>query len=178
MKTFSKPLTPEEEAYYLKEYHSGNEEGKREAKDVLTLRNLRLVAYVLKKYAGAPEDMEDMISCGTIGLIKAVNTYVPEKGTRLATYAARCIENEILMLLRGHKKISREVSLYESMGTDKVLNGREREIIACRYGLRTGEEVTQREVGEMMGISRSYVSRIEKRALQKLRMALEEKAEL
>ena len=78
MKTFSKPLTPEEEAYYLKEYHSGNEEGKREAKDVLTLRNLRLVAYVLKKYAGAPEDMEDMISCGTIGLIKAVNTYVPE----------------------------------------------------------------------------------------------------
>ena len=215
MKTFSKPLTPEEEAYYLKEYHSGNEEGKREAKDVLTLRNLRLVAYVLKKYAGAPEDMEDMISCGTIGLIKAVNTYVPEKGTRLATYAARCIENEILMLLRGHKKISREVSLYESMETDKegnevnlldlieyeqpgaleqlenqesverlrgvlgkVLNGREREIIACRYGLRTGEEVTQREVGEMMGISRSYVSRIEKRALQKLRMALEEKAEL
>mgnify|MGYP001114618261 FL=1 len=122
MKTFSKPLTPEEEAYYLKEYHSGNEEGKREAKDVLTLRNLRLVAYVLKKYAGAPEDMEDMISCGTIGLIKAVNTYVPEKGTRLATYAARCIENEILMLLRGHKKISREVSLYESMGTDKEGN--------------------------------------------------------
>lgn len=215
MKTFSKPLTPEEEAYYLKEYHSGNEKAVQEAKDVLIERNLRLVAYVLKKYAGAPEDMEDMISCGTIGLIKAVNTYVPGKGTRLATYAAKCIENEILMLLRGHKKISREVSLYESMGTDKegnevslldiieyeqpgaleqlenqenierlrgvlgkALNGREREIIVYRYGLKTGEEVTQREVGEMMGISRSYVSRIEKRALHKLRRALEDKVEV
>lgn len=215
MKTFSKPLTPEEEAYYLKEYHSGNEKAVREAKDVLIERNLRLVAYVLKKYAGAPEDMEDMISCGTIGLIKAVNTYVPGKGTRLATYAAKCIENEILMLLRGHKKISREVSLYESMGTDKegnevslldiieyeqpgaleqlenqenierlrgvlgkALSGREREIIVYRYGLKTGEEVTQREVGEMMGISRSYVSRIEKRALHKLRRALEDKVEV
>lgn len=214
MKTFSKPLTPEEEAYYLKEYHGGDEGAMRVAKDVLVERNLRLVAYVLKKYAGAPEDMEDMISCGTIGLIKAVNTYVPGKGTRLATYAAKCIENEILMLLRGHKKIAREVSLYEPMGTDKegnevnlldiieyeqpgaleqlenresierlrgvlgkVLSGREREIIAYRYGLKTGEEVTQREVGEMMGISRSYVSRIEKRALSKLRIALEEKAE-
>ncbi len=154
-----------------------------------------------------------MISCGTIGLIKAVNTYVPGKGTRLATYAAKCIENEILMLLRGHKKISREVSLYESMGTDKegnevslldiieyeqpgaleqlenrenierlrgvlgkVLTERERVIITYRYGLRTGDEVTQREVGEMMGISRSYVSRIEKRALSKLRRALDETA--
>ncbi len=215
MKTFSKPLTPEEEAYYLKEYHSGSETERLEAKDVLIERNLRLVAYVLKKYAGAPEDMEDMISCGTIGLIKAVNTYVPGKGTRLATYAARCIENEILMMLRGHKKISREVSLYEPMGTDregnevnlldiieyeqpgaleqlenresieqlrgvlgKALSGREREIIAYRYGLKTGDEVTQREVGEMMGISRSYVSRIEKRALHKLRRALEEKVEI
>ena len=214
MKTFSKPLTSEEEAYYLKEYHSGDEEKKQEAKDILIERNLRLVAYVLKKYAGVPEDMEDMISCGTIGLIKAVNTYVPGKGTRLATYAAKCIENEILMLLRGHKKLSREVSLYESMGTDKegnevnlldmieyeqlsaleqlenkenieklrgvfgkVLTGREKEIIACRYGLKTGEEVTQREVGARMGISRSYVSRIEKRALYKLRKALEEKAD-
>lgn len=215
MKTFSKPLTPEEEADYLKRYHSGSEETRKEAKDVLILRNLRLVAYVLKKYAGTQEDMEDMISCGTIGLIKAINTYVPGKGTRLATYAAKCIENEILMLLRGHKKISREVSLYESMGTDKegnevnlldlieyvqpdaleqlenqenierlrgvfgkVLSGREREIIAFRYGLKTGDEVTQREVGEMMGISRSYVSRIEKRALLKLRRALEEKVEV
>ena len=214
MKTFSKPLTPEEEAYYLKEFHGSDEELVREAKDVLIERNLRLVAYVLKKYAGAPEDMEDMISCGTIGLIKAVNTYAPGKGTRLATYAAKCIENEILMLLRGHKKIAREVSLYEPMGTDKegnevslldiieyeqpgaleqlenqesierlrgvlgkILSRREREIIAYRYGLKTGEEVTQREVGEMMGISRSYVSRIEKRALSKLRLALEEKAE-
>ena len=214
MKTFSKPLTSEEEAHYLKEYHSCDEEKRREAKDILIERNLRLVAYVLKKYAGAPEDMEDMISCGTIGLIKAVNTYVPGKGTRLATYAAKCIENEILMLLRGHKKLSREVSLYESMGTDKegnevnlldmieyeqlsaleqlenkenieklrgvfgkVLTGREKEIIACRYGLKTGEEATQREVGARMGISRSYVSRIEKRALYKLRKALEEKTD-
>lgn len=214
MKTFSKPLTPDEEAYYLKEYHSGDEKAKREAKDVLILRNLRLVAYVLKKYSGAPENMEDMISSGTIGLIKAVDTYAPGKGTRLATYAARCIENEMLMMLRGHKKIAREVSLYEPMGTDKegnevslldmieyeqpdaleqlesrenierlrgvlgkALNRREREIIACRYGLTTGDEVTQREVGEMMGISRSYVSRIEKRALHKLRKALEEKVE-
>ena len=213
MKTFSKPLTPEEESYYLRKYHSGDEEAKREAKDVLIERNLRLVAYVLKKYAGAPEEMEDMISCGTIGLINAVNTYLPGKGTRLATYAAKCIENEILMLLRGHKKISREVSLYESMGTDqegnevslldiieyeqpgaleqlenqesierlrgvlgKVLTERERVIISYRYGLRTGDEVTQREVGEMMGISRSYVSRIEKRALSKLRRALDETA--
>lgn len=215
MKTFSKPLTPEEEAYYLEKYHSGDEKEVQEAKDVLIERNLRLVAYVLKKYAGAPQDMEDMISCGTIGLIKAVNTYVPGKGTRLATYAAKCIENEILMMLRGHKKLSREVSLYEPMGMDregnevslldiieyeqpdtlerlenqenierlrgvlgKALSGREREIIAFRYGLKTGDEVTQREVGEMMGISRSYVSRIEKRALQKLRRALEEKAEM
>lgn len=214
MKTFSKPLTPEEEAYYLKAYHAGDEAARKEAKDVLILRNLRLVAYVIKKYTGTKEDIEDMISCGTIGLIKAVNTYVPGKGTRLATYAAKCIENEILMLLRGHKKLLREVSLYEAMGTDKegnevnlldlieneqpgafeqlenrenierlqgvlgkVLSGREREIIAFRYGLKTGEEVTQREVGEMMGISRSYVSRIEKRALLKLRRALEEKVE-
>ena len=210
MKTFSKPLTPEEEAHYLKEFHSGDGETRKEARDVLTLRNLRLVAYVLKKYAGAPQDMEDMISCGTIGLIKAVNTYVPGKGTKLATYAAKCIENEILMLLRGHKKLAREVSLYESVGTDKegnevslldlmefeqpgaleqleqresierlrgvlgkALSGRESEIIAYRYGLKTGEEVTQREVGELLGISRSYVSRIEKRALSKLRLALE-----
>ena len=214
MKTFSKPLTPEEEAYYLKEFHGGSDRSVREAKNILIERNLRLVTYVLKKYAGAPEDMEDMISCGTIGLIKAVNTYVPGKGTRLATYAAKCIENEILMLLRGHKKVAREVSLYEPMGMDKegnevslldiieyeqpgaleqlenresierlrgvlgkVLNRREREIIAYRYGLKTGEEVTQREVGEMMGISRSYVSRIEKRALSKLRLALEDKVE-
>ncbi len=100
MKTFSKPLTPEEETYYLKEFHSGDGEARKEAKDVLIERNLRLVAYVLKKYAGAPEDMEDMISCGTIGLIKAVNTYVPGKGTRLATYAAKCIENAILSQMR------------------------------------------------------------------------------
>lgn len=192
-------------------YHQNDRKASQEAKDILIERNLRLVAHVLKKYAGAPEEMEDMLSCGTIGLIKAVSTYIPGKGSRLATYAARCIENEILMMLRGHKKISREVSLYEPMGTDKegnevrlvdiieyeqpdtleqlenrenvkrlrgvlgkVLNEREREIIAYRYGMKTGEEVTQREIGEMLGISRSYVSRIEKRALQKLRKELED----
>ena len=209
--TLPPPLSREEEADLLARLDAGEEP----VRQLLIERNLRLVAYVLKKYAGAPEDMEDMISCGTIGLIKAVNTYAPGKGTRLATYAARCIENEILMMLRGHKKISREVSLYEPMGTDKegnevslldiieyeqpgaleqlenresieqlrgvlgkALSGREREIIAYRYGLKTGDEVTQREVGEMMGISRSYVSRIEKRALHKLRRALEEKVEI
>lgn len=210
MKTFSDPLTQEEEAYYLQIYHHGDKKASQEAKDVLIERNLRLVAHVLKKYSSAPEDMEDMLSCGTIGLIKAVGTYIPGRGSRFATYAARCIENEILMMLRSHKKISREVSLYEPMGTDKegnevklldiieyeqpdaleqmenrenierlkgvlgkVLNEREQEIIAWRYGMKTGEEVTQREIGEMLGISRSYVSRIEKRTLQKLRKALE-----
>ncbi len=215
MKTFSNPLTQEEEAYYLQQYHHGEGKASQEARDVLIERNLRLVAHVLKKYSGAPEEMEDMLSCGTIGLIKAVGTYIPGKGSRLATYAARCIENEILMMLRSHKKISREVSLYEPMGTDKegnevklldimeyeqpdaleqmetresierlrgvlgkVLNEREREIIAWRYGMKTGEEVTQREIGELLGISRSYVSRIEKRALVKLRKALDDVVEV
>lgn len=210
MKTFESPLTQEEEAYYLEQYRQASGKAAQEAGDILIERNLRLVAHVMKKYAGAPEEMEDMLSCGTIGLIKAVRTYIPGKGSRLATYAARCIENEILMMLRSHKKISREVSLYEPMGTDKegnevrlldimeyeqpdaleqmevrentkrlrgilgkVLNEREREIIAYRYGMKTGEEVTQREIGEMLGISRSYVSRIEKRALLKLRKVFE-----
>lgn len=215
MKTFESPLTQEEEAYYLEQYRQTSGKASQEAGDILIERNLRLVAHVLKKYAGASEDMEDMLSCGTIGLIKAVRTYIPGKGSRLATYAARCIENEILMMLRSHKKISREVSLYEPMGTDKegnevrlldiieyeqpdaleqmevrenikrlkgvlgeVLNEREREIIAYRYGMKTGEEVTQREIGEMFGISRSYVSRIEKRALLKMRKALEDNIDI
>ncbi len=213
MKTFSKPLTREEEAYYLEQYHHGDEKASREAGDILIERNLRLVAHVLKKYGNTRTDMEDMLSNGTIGLIKGIRNYVPGKGSRLATYAAKCIENEILMMLRGNKKISREVSLYEPVGTDKegnevrlvdiieyqqpdiveqlenhenvvrlrkfsdkVLNEREREIIEYRYGIRTGEEVTQREIGAMLGISRSYVSRIEKKALQKLKQAFEEDA--
>lgn len=210
MKTFSRPLTPQEEAYYLDLYHHGDETQAKEALDVLIERNLRLVTHVLKKYQNVQDDMDDLISHGTIGLIKGVKNYSPDKGSRLATFAAKCIENEILMLLRGRKKIAREVSLYEPIGTDKegndiqlfdvleakqpdviealqfhedvlflkqifgaVLNEREQEIIGYRYGLITGEEVTQREIGEQLGISRSYVSRIEKRALQKLKTAFE-----
>ena len=167
---------------------------------------MRLVAHVMKKYQNVSEDMEDLISYGTIGLIKAVKSYMPDKGSRLATYAAKCIDNEVLMLFRSRKKFSREVSLYEPIGTDKegnevrlldilvydqldvveslqiredvqklrdifykVLSERERDIIAYRYGLRNGYEFTQREIGEKLGISRSYVSRMEKRALEKLR---------
>ena len=175
-------------------------------------RNLRLVAHVAKKYAGAGEEMEDLISVGTIGLIKAIATFKQEKGSRLATYAAKCIDNELLMMFRARKKVTREISLYEPIGTDKEgneinlleicvqeqsdvvekldtsdkisslselirnkLNAREREIIILRYGLANGHEMTQREIGIMLGISRSYVSRIEKRALEKLRMGLEER---
>lgn len=210
MKTFSRPLTPQEEAYYLDLYHHGDETQAKEALDVLIERNLRLVTHVLKKYQNVQDDMDDLISHGTIGLIKGVKNYSPDKGSRLATFAAKCIENEILMLLRGRKKIAREVSLYEPIGTDKegndiqlfdvleakqpdvietlqfhedvlflkqiygaALTKREQEIIGYRYGLITGEEVTQREIGEQLGISRSYVSRIEKRALQKLKTAFE-----
>lgn len=182
-----------------------------DARQILIERNLRLVAHIAKKYQNAGQDQEDMISIGTIGLIKAVNTFDDSKGSRLATYAARCIDNELLMLLRAQKKISREVSLYEPLGTDKegneinllditvsdqvdvvdelstkediqklmklvdkVLKGREKEIIMWRYGLLGGREVTQRELGKSLGISRSYVSRIEKKALAKLRAAFEE----
>ena len=185
-------------------------DGDLEAKKELTLRNMRLVAHVAKKYQNSDEDMEDLISIGTIGLIKAISTYKEDYGSRLATYAARCIDNELLMMLRLKKKTSKEVSLYEPIGMDKegneinlldvieqeqtdvtdqmelcentgrlrillstVLNEREREIIYLRYGLLNGEEVTQREIGEMLHISRSYVSRIEKRALLTLREGFE-----
>ena len=166
---------------------------------------MRLVAHIVKKYQGAGEETEDLISIGTIGLIKAVETFDAGKG-RLATYACRCIENELLMMLRNRKKISKEVSLFESIGTDKegneinlldvmegqqtdvveymtllsnirqmydymekVLTDREREILTLRYGLKSGKEMTQNEIGKRMGISRSYISRIEKKALQKLK---------
>ena len=118
MKTFQKPLTIEEEKFYLQKYQQGD----REARDILIERNLRLVAHVVKKYQGLDEDPEDLISIGTIGLIKAVSTYDMEKGSRLATYAARCIDNELLMMLRNKKKTSRDVSLYEPIGTDKEGN--------------------------------------------------------
>ena len=204
MKTFQKPLTPEEEKYYLQQYKQGS----LEAKNILIERNLRLVAHIVKKYQGAVEELDDLISIGTIGLIKAIHTFDAGKASRLSTYAARCIDNVLLMLLRSKKKSSREVSLYEPIGTDKegneislldvietepvdvvknyslkqdidllyqllpkVLSPREQEIITLRYGLYGERELTQREIAKRLNISRSYVSRIEKNALLKLREA-------
>ena len=199
MKTFLKPLTTEEETFYLRKCRQGD----KAARDVLIERNLRLVAHIVKKYQGVDEDLDDLISIGTIGLIKAVSTYDMTKGSRLATYAARCIDNELLMMLRSRKKFSREVSLYEPIGTDKegneihLLEGKEQditdqciqkerilklhvflrevlspleyEVIKYRYGLFGEKELTQRVLGKRLGISRSYVSRIEKNAVLKLR---------
>lgn len=210
MKTFQKPLTSGEEAMYIRLLKEGSAEEARQAKEILVERNLRLVAHIAKKYTNVDEDMEDLISIGCIGLIKAVNTFDAGKG-RLATYACRCIDNELLMLLRSKKKMSREVSLFEPIGQDKEgneihlmdiieqqqpdvveemertgnkkklflameqkLTEREREIIILRYGLYGGKEITQHEVGEKMGISRSYVSRIEKKALKKLKEYFED----
>lgn len=195
MKTFLKPLTTQEETFYLRKCRQGD----KAARDVLIERNLRLVAHIVKKYQGVDEDLDDLISIGTIGLIKAVSTYDMTKGSRLATYAARCIDNELLMMLRSRKKFSREVSLYEPIGTDKegneihlldiveaneqditdqcihkerilqlygclreVLSPLEYEVIKYRYGLFGEKELTQRALGKRLGISRSYVSRIEK----------------
>ena len=205
MKTFLMPLSAEEEQRYLERL----ERGDTEAKEVLIERNMRLVAHIAKKYQNAEEDMEELISIGTIGLIKAVNTFQNNRGSRLGTYAARCIENELLMYFRGRKKLSREVSLYEPIGTDKegnqirlldivestepelpdtvefrknfirlyqlfpkVLSRREQYILCHRYGLYNSMPLTQREIAETLGISRSYVSRIEKRAIEKMRQHL------
>ncbi len=204
MKTFEKPLTQGEEAEYIRLLQQGNEQEAQQARQILVERNLRLVAHIAKKYQGMDEELEDLISIGCIGLIKAVDTFDAGKG-RLATYACRCIDNELLMMLRAKKKSAREVSLYEPIGQDKegkeiqlvdiietgqtdiveemelqkniarmykllnsCLNGREREILVLRYGLTGGQELTQNEIGKRMGISRSYVSRIEKKALKKL----------
>lgn len=203
MKSFPQPLTAAEEKYYMQKYT----EGDLEAKHILIERNLRLVAHIVKKYQPPPEEMEDLLSIGTIGLMKAVVTFNPQKSTRLGTYAARCIENEVLMHLRGKKKSSKEVSLYEPIGTDREgneiqlfdviemneedvyrrlerkediirlyqkveseLSSRERMVLKLRYGLYNEEEYTQREIAKMLGISRSYVSRIEKSAIEKLRI--------
>lgn len=211
MKTFKKPLSAEEEAMFIQMLQEGSSEEAEGAKEILIERNLRLVAHIAKKYQNVEEDMEDLISIGTIGLIKAVDTFDAGKG-RLATYACRCIDNELLMMLRARKKISREVSLYEPIGTDKegneinlldVIEGqqmdvvdritlyenlqkmfrlldkclteREKEILFLRYGISTGVEVTQSEIGKKLGISRSYVSRIEKKALLKLKEEFEKK---
>ena len=207
MKTFLPPLNTKEEKECLKKM----KEGSPKAKDTLIERNMRLVAHVSKKYQNTDEEMEDLISIGTIGLIKAVMTFDADRGSKLATYAARCIDNELLMYLRAKRKMSREVSLYEPIGTDKegnqinlidvveseepdvvekielhknvkriyeilptVLNQREREIIIWRYGLYNCREQTQREIAKRIGISRSYVSRIEKHALEKLKKSLYE----
>lgn len=205
MQTFKKPLNKDEEAYYL----TKSRQGDLEARNLLVEYNLRLVAHIVKKYQSGNRNTEDLLSIGTIGLIKAINTYDESKGSRLVTYASRCIENELLMRLRQERKEAREVSLYEPIGTDKegneislmdiisnddesiinniivfdgiekiskvyfnVLDKREQEIIAMRYGLFGYDEMTQRDISKKLNISRSYVSRIEKKALLKLRSAL------
>lgn len=197
---FPQPLKKEDERKYLTLMQEGDEE----ARNLLIEHNLRLVAHIVKKFENTREDTEDLISIGTIGLIKAIESYSDGKGTKLATYAARCIENEILMHLRALKKVKKDVSLHDPIGTDKegneitlidvlqeeaddivdviqtkmekkqiyeyihVLDDREKEVIVGRFGLNLEEERTQREIAKELGISRSYVSRIEKRALMKL----------
>ena len=199
--SFPKPLTEQEEAYYLGKFKAGDEE----ARNILIEHNLRLVAHIVKKYNDAG-DSDDLISIGTIGLIKGITSFNAEKKTKLATYVARCVENEILMSLRHDKKFANQVSLNEPIGLDgegnevslidvlqsdnedicerldkenmvallykKIrdsLQSREREIIKMRYGLCSDAPLTQREVAKTLGISRSYVSRIEKKALCKLK---------
>lgn len=199
--SFPQPLTAEEEQHYLEEYRKGSED----AKNILVERNLRLVAHIVKKYVNTGREIDDLISIGTIGLIKAIITFDEDKGTRLATYAARCIENEILMTIRASKKMKTEVSLHDPIGVDKEgneislidilgsdsdiildevelkiqikklyqrmetsLKKRERLVLELRYGLLSGISKTQREIADMLGISRSYVSRIENRAIRKL----------
>ncbi len=205
MQTFKRPLSPAEEAHYL----SLSRQGDLEARNILVEYNLRLVAHIVKKYQTPYRSVEDLLSIGTIGLIKAINTYDDEKGSRLVTYASRCIENELLMRLRQERKEAREVSLYEPIGTDKegneislmdiiksddesvlsgivtndsirhlseifydVLDNREQQVISMRYGLYGYSPMPQRDIALTLGISRSYVSRIEKKALLKLRSAL------
>ena len=159
LEPFLKPLSAQEEKSCLDAYQRGD----TKARDILVERNLRLVAHVVKKYQGLPDDLDDLISIGTIGLIKAVMTYDSKKGNRLAAYAARCIDNELLMYLRSKKKTAREISLYEPIGTDKEGN----EIHLLDIGKA---EYTQKQVAARLGISRSYVSRIEKNAIEKLRL--------
>ncbi len=197
---FPQPLSPKEEAAYIEKMQEGDEN----ARDKLIEHNLRLVAHIVKKFENTGEDTEDLISIGTIGLIKGIESFSSGKGTKLATYAARCIENEILMHLRALKKTKKDVSLHDPIGQDKegneislidilqsenedvieyiqlnmevakireylgVLDEREKEVIICRYGLNNDDDLTQREIAKKLNISRSYVSRIEKRALMKI----------
>ena len=204
MQAFPQPLSTQEEEQLLQ----GMREGDLSCRNRLIEHNLRLVAHVVKKYSNTIYETDDLISIGTIGLIKAVDSFNQDKGIRLATYASRCIENELLMLMRSSKKQSREVSLFDPIGADKegntiqlldicvaeevdivglmeeqqnlgklqeyidkVLTKREKEIIILRYGLYGGREITQREIADRLAISRSYVSRIEKKALSKLKAA-------
>lgn len=203
--SFPKPLTAQEEQYYLER----STQGDLEARNILIERNLRLVAHIMKKYYAQTSDQEDLISIGTIGLIKGITTFKAEKGARLATYAARCVENEILMYFRSQKKSSQDVSLSDYIETgndgaalslmdvvgddedlletvsrredirkvtqaiDTCLTDQERQVIRLRYGIGGVTAKRQREVAAVTGISRSYVSRIEKRALEKLKSALE-----
>ena len=208
MKTFLKPLSAAEEQFYLLQFQRGDPE----ARNILIEHNLRLVAHVAKKYQGCDEDPDDLISIGTIGLIKAISTFDPCRTSKPSTYAARCIDNELLMMLRARKKCSREVSLYDPIGTDREgneislldviesppvdvvedcfkrdnishllkhiknsLSPKEYHVICCRYGLGGQEPLTQREIAKNLFISRSYVSRIEKNALRKLRALFPEK---
>ena len=206
--SFPRPLTAQEEEYYLKLSAQGN----LEARNILIERNLRLVAHIMKKYYAQTSDQEDLISIGTIGLIKGITTFDASKGARLATYAARCVENEILMYFRSQKKTAQDVSLSDYIETgndgtalslmdvvgenedllesisnrqriqalrsaiDSCLTDQERQVVLLRYGVGGAKAHRQREVAQMLGISRSYVSRIEKRALQKLRKELAESA--
>ena len=199
--SFPQPLEPEEEEYHLKRLAEGHED----SRNILIEHNLRLVAHIVKKYNNTGKEVDDLISIGTIGLIKAISTYNMNKNTKLATYAARCIENEILMTIRASKKTKGEVSLQDPIGMDKegneitlidilgtdpdsvtdqvelklqvrrlhekmqsVLKKREQIVLEMRYGLSNGKSKTQREIAQMLGISRSYVSRIEKKAIMKL----------
>ena len=203
--SFPKPLSAEEERHYLEL----SAQGDLEARNILVERNLRLVAHVMKKYYSQSADQEDLISIGTIGLIKGITTFDTSKGARLATYAARCVENEILMYFRSQRKSAQDVSLSDYIETgadgaplelmdvicedcdlleqvsdresvsrlrkaiDRCLTAQERRVVELRYGLGGREPLRQRQVAEKLGISRSYISRIEKRALQKLRKELE-----
>ena len=203
--SFPKPLTSEEERLYLERAAQGD----LEARNILVERNLRLVAHVMKKYYAQTADQEDLISIGTIGLIKGVTTFDASKGARLATYAARCVENEILMYFRSQRKSAQDVSLSDYIETgaegaplelmdvlsedcdlleevsgretvarlrqavERCLSEQERQVVVLRYGLGGGTPLRQRQVAERLGISRSYISRIEKRALGKLRAELE-----
>ena len=202
MKSFPQPLTPEEEENYL--YLMEN--GSHEARETLIIHNLRLVAHVIKKYNFPESEQEEYISIGIVGLIKAIDSYKASKGIRLATYASRCIDNEILMVLRSNRKLSKEVFLNDPIGQDKegneiklldilvsdenepgtdlikreehcilrealnrVVSGREREILFLRYGFYGDHQFTQRDIAKAYGISRSYVSRLEKKALDKIK---------